>query len=135
MQHPDPFSSNELWVLHLIHAYELSEASDFDADETAYTAGKAVSGTNVAYVFSETIRDRAAFAGSAGFPKTVDENTLKLRTVLHEAGHLMGLVHGTTPWDGIMNLNSQFETWPAADAKFTLKDFGIIQSISKPTGI
>lgn len=82
----------------------------------------------IRHTFFETIRDLAA--GQPGYPATVDEARLRLRVPLHESGHLMGAGHGTGPLDGIMNVNS---VWMSdADAKFTVKHFGIFQAKDKP---
>lgn len=113
----------------MIGAYELSTARDFDDDVDDFL-GLAVAGTNTAYVFYETIRDRAV--GQANVPASVDEPRLLLRTVLHETGHLLGAAHGNDDEDGIMN-PEESKTWQDdSKAVFTNRHFGIFQSIEKP---
>lgn len=91
----DVLPKTSFWVINMIGAYEGPEVQDYDDNEEPFFLGGAsITGTNVCYVFLETLRDRAVYPGSSGDNRaSVDEDTLKKRVTLHESGHAMGLHH------------------------------------------
>ena len=117
----------KFWTVHLVGAYEHSQAQDFD-DERAVMFGWSVRGTNTAYVYYEAIRDRSTYPGDTQSPPTVPQERLLNRTVLHESGHLMGAEHDAEQEiDGIMS--RPLATYEPNDALavFTIKHFAIFQ--------
>lgn len=119
------------WVVELVGAYEGPKALDFD-DEDAHLLGFSVFNTNVAYVFLETIRDRAAYVPppQGGVPASVNEELLKQRLTLHEVGHVMGLPHSTN--GGVMESELMITSNQGANSYFTWGDLGKIQAQPKP---
>jgi predicted Zn-dependent protease len=95
---------------------------DYD-DEDSFMLGRSIDGTNIAYIFMETIRDRAGVAGA------VDEPRLKKRVTLHESGHLMGLKH--TPDISVMNINTNL-TGTDDENRFVNWQLGRIQAQPEP---
>jgi hypothetical protein len=129
----DLVNDSLFWIVHVIGAYEGQSTVDFDPDQESEPAlGEAISGTNIAYVYFEEIRDRSDFPGNSAFPATVEQAKLQKRTVLHEVGHVMGAPHNITPLGGIMNGNSKFADWTDGQAVYTVAQFGIFQAKLKP---
>jgi hypothetical protein len=121
----------DLWVIHLIHGYEDARSNDFD-DEYVNNLGLSIPGTSSAFVFAETIRQRAAWVSDPNDENdpenSVDADRLQKRAALHEAGHLMGAVHGEGKQHGIMDPEgAKLESWTDNEATFQIQHFGTFQ--------
>ncbi|MFN0019352.1 MAG: Calx-beta domain-containing protein [Pirellulaceae bacterium] len=118
------------WVVEIVGAYEGPDLKSFDPNENDSWGGYAVANTNIAFVYLETIRDRAAYvpppAPLPGSPQAVNVDLLKQRITLHEVGHLMGLDHSTI--GGVMDLSKMTTSNDAATNRFTWQNLAVIQA-------
>lgn len=124
----DVISTETLWVVQVMAAYEAEPAEDWDG-ERAWTAGVTmIRPDTAAFIFMETIRDMASMpaappapaipAPGEGLPGVVAFGVLEQRTVLHEILHHFDMSHLVVPrpcYDfGIMD-STTVSTGPAVD--------------------
>jgi hypothetical protein len=83
-------NSDDFWVIQMVGGYEGPQLLSNDPNGQLTMLGRAISGSNIAYVFQEAIRDIAL---NTADPDQAPAHILNPRVALHESGHLFQLQH------------------------------------------
>lgn len=114
------YEASSFWIVHIMSAYDGSNAEDNDPDGEACLRGATwTSGAECSVVYLEACRDDMAFLGYTGE---------EVRTICHEIGHQFGLAADTHPSDfSVMDVGGPNQT-----GAFNNSDKAAIRSIVFP---